>query len=187
MSRNRKIVIASVLVVVLGAIAWALFRAPSVHEPVYAGKTLNEWLEVYDPGHAILLGKEWEETDAAIRNMDTNAIPFLLQMLRSHDSDLKLRFVKLAQKQQFFKVRFVDASILHHRAEIGLKLLGPRAEVAVPALLEIYDRAPSMDSQQAAARVLSQFTTPPLKNGIPLKHLDPESAPRATSTLLLHK
>ncbi|MBI3850319.1 MAG: hypothetical protein HY298_08530 [Verrucomicrobia bacterium] len=56
-------------------------------EPKYQGKTLTAWLKVGGHGE----GLEDKPAIEAVRKMGTNAIPFLLDMVRAKDSRFKLK------------------------------------------------------------------------------------------------
>lgn len=76
----------------------------------------------------------------AIRAIGTNAIPFLLQMLREHDSEVKTLFFKWMAKQDVIQLDHVPANDRHYEAVAAFKVLGSKASNAVPELLKIYTR-----------------------------------------------
>jgi hypothetical protein len=83
---------------------------PAFKGPVYEGKSLSEWLEVgYGECFERYPGAQ-KDADSAIRQMGTNAIPVLLEMLLSRDNN--------AQK----------------RASMGFMFLGDQGKSALPAL-----------------------------------------------------
>jgi len=77
------------------------------------------------PGH--------ERAKAAVRQMGTNAIPKLIEMLRAEDPTWKLK-VRDWTESWPIKYRFHPASIKHWRAITALEALGP---AAVPMLLDL--------------------------------------------------
>jgi hypothetical protein len=157
---KHKITATVALLFVLGALAWVVLRAPEPPEPVYQGKKLSAWLEVYDPTNMARPSAQLEATQVALREMGTNAIPSLLRMLRTPDSRWKNRFFALAREQHVIKISYVPPSSLYERAAMGLEALGPRAEVAVPELVKIFDHSPSPSAQGSIARVLGVMGRP---------------------------
>src|SRR2546427_121149 len=83
--------LAAVLVLI-----FAVARKPS--EPSYQGKRLGEWLadtRFTDSGRVVLS----DASVRAVRETGTNALPSLMTMLGSSDSQLKLRVIMLLQRQ----------------------------------------------------------------------------------------
>ena len=92
-----------VLLFLLGVLSISIVRRVGpAREPVYHGEPLNAWLE--DLNSTSLYTQDTAK--AAIREMGTNAVPALLQMLQSNDSQLRLRLLELVGKQSL--VRFSD-------------------------------------------------------------------------------
>src|SRR5437667_8327147 len=87
-----------VFLVLVGSIISALYILPP-REPVYDGKRLSDWLE--DLAQRTRPIKRNRAKDAVSR-MGTNALPALLEMLRSSDPFLKRLFVELIEKQSMF-------------------------------------------------------------------------------------
>jgi hypothetical protein len=79
---------------------------------------------------------------AAIKQIGTNAIPRLLQLLRSHDSGLKLRCMDLLAKQGFIHWGPTRAEEKRRRAFLGFEALGPEAAPAIPELLALLKTQP---------------------------------------------
>jgi len=138
MGKKQRVVLASLLVVVLGGFAWLALRQHD-QEPVYEGKPLSFWIERYDPyKHSEATTK----ADEAVRKLGTNSIPVLLQMMRAHDSPLKLKLIGLAQWQHVLEIPLVPASTRNLRARLGFHILRFNAKSAVPQLIEIYELNP---------------------------------------------
>src|SRR6266849_2550616 len=80
-------------------------------EPVYQGKKLSAWLEdVPTTAHGPIPGYYGWRYDAAaenaIKQIGTNAIPFLLQEIHTKDAPWTKLLMRLAAKQSHFKVAF---------------------------------------------------------------------------------
>jgi hypothetical protein len=155
--RKKSIILAVLAVAVLGGLCWLVLRP---REPVYQGRRLSYWLEAYDyefkMAHfddtaRLAMAKE------ALRQAGTNAIPVLLQMLRAHDSALKLKLMTLARKQHIINIRFTSAETLNDEAREAFRDLGTNAWIAVPALIKIYEQNLSSRSKFQSALTLSEM------------------------------
>jgi len=140
---------------VLGVIAWEILR-PRELNPIVDGKRLTTWLE-----------GQSDEANRALEKVGTNAIPTLLWMLRQTDSSFNRTMVNLFRKQHFIKFHHIPAEEHNHAAYLAFRKLGASADVAVPALIEIYEEKLSPSSQQAAARSLGSIG-PPARRAIPI-------------------
>jgi len=164
--RSSRTLAASALLLLFGLL-WLLTGQIS-HEPVYGGKTLTLWLRTYDPSSPLGRGsREWNETDDAVRHIGTNAIPFLLRMLRETDSSLKLALAALAQRQRFIKIHFVPATTRNIEASKAFIVLGDAAKDAVPDLMKAYDENNSIESRSAIEEALS-WIGPGAESAVPL-------------------
>ena len=152
---NRRLLLLLLGAALLSGLTWTLLHShPAELEPVYHGKTLSAWLALYDPANTNRPASQLEETQTAIEQMGTNAIPTLLRLLRTHESDAARVFWQLAQKQNVIHFHYVSPASLYERAAMGLEVLGPRAESAVPELVNIFETNLSPQSQGTIARVL---------------------------------
>jgi len=121
-------------------------------EPSYQGKRLGAWLEelpakstVPAPGSVIGASSPSPQFDptveaasAAVRQIGTNAIPTLLDLLRRRDSRFRLAVTSLLSKQSLIRFRFARDYELRARSLAGFRALGPIAAPAVPKLLKLY-------------------------------------------------
>jgi hypothetical protein len=145
--------------VVLG-VAWLVSRTPG--EPVYQGKRLRIWLQGYAG-----TGKKREETDTAVRQIGTNAIPILLGMLHAHDSPLMIKWLTWVSNQRFPGLHYTNPSILNEEAFMGFQALGSNAASAVPKVIIILDQNFSESSKIYATRTLAVIG-PEAKAAVPL-------------------
>ena len=144
MKKRLRIALATLLVAILGGLAWAGLR-PRESDPIVDGKPLTTWLDNY-------VGGQPELADRALAKVGTNALPALLWMLRQRDSTAKRKVMELVQKQQLIKIHYIPAQRRNQAAYFAFLKLGARAEAAVPALMEIYEQNISPFSRQCAAR-----------------------------------
>ncbi len=139
MGKRRRMLVAALVLAVVGGLASAMLFRPEP-EPVYQGKRLSEWLEVFRPvGDAHSNRRERAETTEVVRHLGTNTIPTLLRMLRANDSPLKAKLFALLEKQRFVKIHHIPADELNRSAPPAFYVLGASAKDAVPELLKIYE------------------------------------------------
>jgi tetratricopeptide (TPR) repeat protein len=139
-------------------IAGWIYLALPAKEPFHNGKPLSYWLMRYEG----LVGQTGEDGDdpevrecrEAIRQIGTNAIPLLLQMLRAKDSALKSKFMDLVERQDYIRFHFAPAAEQNFRAVQGFWCLNDLATNSIPALVQIYTHAPSPLSKDSADSAL---------------------------------
>ncbi len=149
MGKKKRISFVVLVLSVLSFLAWEVFRG---REPVYQGKTLTEWLEVYNTGGQT--ETNYAKTREAVEHVGTNAIPTLLRMLRKTDSRLKMKWYEFVYWQRVFKIKVIYASWRNQEAAMGFRILGGRARAAVPGLIKIYEENISPTSASYAAEAL---------------------------------
>jgi hypothetical protein len=101
-------------------------------EPIYDGKTLSEWL-VTKSGHP---------SEDAIRQIGTNGIPTLIDILGIRDKNTKAVLAKLKSEElkQEFTNKSANLEDLRSLAVDGFAILGTNAESAVPQLTKMFNR-----------------------------------------------
>ncbi len=120
--KKFQILFALLVFVLAGAGLWIGlgWRQLSQPEPVYQGKPLSYWLKGYDNNSSTNVPTR-AETDAALNEMGTNALPVLLRMLATPDSTLKDDFFAWVMKQHFVKIaRPRDSQVKHFIALWGI-------------------------------------------------------------------
>jgi len=149
MSKRFCITVVIFLAVVLVVLVWQVLR-PRESEPIYKGKTLSQWEAEkkptdFDPSIS---------TPAidALRQMGTNALPYLIQDLRSKDALFWRKLPRSAYSLRLIiRIRLMcgpPAWERQDRAIYFLKALGSMAKPAIPALSECLDR-PEIAEQSA--------------------------------------
>ncbi|HXT40758.1 MAG TPA: hypothetical protein VN887_12165 [Candidatus Angelobacter sp.] len=132
-------------VVMVGALTlWLMVYPHRSKEPSYQGRTLTEWLSdcsVYPPpvlGESPrVFNSHFPATEHAVKEIGTNAIPTLLEMLQAGDSttDLKAKLNVLLNRQSIIHFRFRSGSDYRRLAVFGFEILNKDAAPAVPALI----------------------------------------------------
>jgi HEAT repeat protein len=147
LAMSKRLRIAALLVPVLAALTWLLLPLKE-SEPIVDGKPLSNWVNYYTTARSEAQSKM---ADQALDKVGTNAIPTLLRMLRRTDSPFKRKVMDLLGKQHFIRVSYIPAERQNQAAYFAFLRLGTNADVAVPALMEIYERGFSPFSRQCAA------------------------------------
>lgn len=167
------------LLLLCGALGWLTWHNAHA-EPSYQGRSLSAWLAEYcgvDEG-----GLPRGIVDEAMRQMGTNAVPFLLD---EFDAEEPLWRSSLQNLQTRFKVELVrlkNFDSVDHRidAEIAFIALRPRAREVVPLLLQMYEN-PGGDSVAVAlnrrCRILKALAClgPAAREAVPLLLREAES------------
>jgi HEAT repeat protein len=175
MRKRVHIAVAVLVVAFAGVVAWrTLTLRPHDTEPVYQGKGLRAWLHEYRPGRAAVALR----AEKAIRQIGTNGIPTLLDMLRKKDSPLAsklIRFWHLHIERVSYLPNWVrgpawsrnSAETVNCEGAYGFAILGADAQQAVPALIDICERSISPCSESAARGALVSIG-PAARQAIPL-------------------
>ena len=112
----------------LAIVVIPLFIGSGAPDPRYQNKPLSAWLK--DLGVGNRAQQTWAED--AIRNIGTNALPMLLKELRAQDPLGWQLWYRIWPRKTYTVA--ADRCIAADRA---LQVLGPEAEAALPALLQI--------------------------------------------------
>ena len=171
MQKRRLIflVIAGVVLVGVLVVAWNRNR-----EPEYGGKRLSEWVDGYvTPGRRA-------ESDAAIRQIGTNALPFLLNLVRYQTPTWKIKLygvINPTLKRFHLNWELTDDKQQRRSdsASSGLRALGPNAEVTIPEISRLLND-PQGDWRVAARakhalRGLGKAGLPSLIGALTNRHL----------------
>jgi hypothetical protein len=157
-TRGRVITVAILLLATAALVIWFLNRAP---DPTYHGLRLSEWLTYYNPH---LSQENKPQVDDAIRHIGTNALPTILNKLRSKDSFPRRAMIQWEMKNQSFAISDED---LQWEAARAFEALGPVAKSTVPQLIQIFHEQISTNSQMAVLYSLGAIG-PDAETAIPL-------------------
>ena len=124
------------LLLAVGILAGGCLPTVTSQEPKVDGKPLSAWLKEYS--ESLRGGGEGRESRrersaAAVRQLGTNAIPWLVQMLREKNETR------------------------NEQADCGYEILGADAKEAVSDLVDIYERSPCLFSKARAADALADI------------------------------
>jgi HEAT repeat protein len=138
MNLRRRIAFTISLLIVIAALTIALAAILiSDKEPTYEGRSLTEWLKVYDDG--LTNAVEMAASRTAITKIGTNALPSLMTMVSAKDFPIKKKIIVLTHNWPLAPQLLIPAFKYHERAWMGFSILGGRASPAVPALTKLLD------------------------------------------------
>ena len=138
----------------LASVACFLFLP---REPRFQGKALSAWLEDYGQSR-----QKNQEIDEAVRQMGSEALPWLVERLERKDSALKLKFVDVAKRLRFIKIRFMPAEEHRKRAAWAMLALGKEAKPVLPELVRLLDDTQTVAWATAAISGLGWDAVPVL-------------------------
>jgi hypothetical protein len=155
MKRRRLLLI---LATCVASVALAFLVLPREREPKYDGVPLSMWLERgrSDRGESIV----------AIRQIGTNALPFLLRWIQYEPPGwrrfVSRNFSKIPSRIQNSRVlRWLIVDKAENRANIavtGIGILGPDASSAMPELIRLADNASAPETSRRAWMCMSLMT-----------------------------
>jgi hypothetical protein len=140
---RKRHVIALLWIIGIVAIGLAIYlRGPS--EPAYRGRSLSNWIVV------TRVHPDDDEARMAVRYLASNSIPLLLDWIKREDrptprariAEAKGRAIAFLERHRVIKPRphsmFMDWKESYRRlAQWALDALGPEAETAIPALIQM--------------------------------------------------
>jgi hypothetical protein len=131
---TKRMAIVMAVVIATGWIAIVCY-GPRSREPSYDGRPLSDWLnDLYQNSHLYfptndpldeVMGPGRNRAALAVRSIGTNAVPFLVSMLRAKDSGLKQKFVALARKHSLLPIPRVGTPECWRCALMGFSVLRP--------------------------------------------------------------
>ncbi len=161
MKIRRAIFVAVLLSIAVGAIAW---WPKTASEPSYQGRSLSNWIEDY---YSRQPKEKQERALAAVQQIGTNALSFLMEELCSTDSPARTKLYDLGIRQHLIKVPLWPGYLKRQRARVGFKMLGPAAKPVVPQLIALLENTNKSKSvRYEAATVLGTIG---LRQRLPLR------------------
>jgi HEAT repeat protein len=141
-------------------------------EPQYDGHTLSYYLSSQTYGD---LRRERDAREA-IRQIGSNAVPYLVDILNARESVLETRLRGFLQHQSLIQLSFVPLAARQKQAAMACAELGPVAAPAIPALTNLLED-PFLASWAvcALAQIGSQtfpFLTNTIVHGIPVARIE---------------
>lgn len=148
MKRIRLAIAAVAIVAMICCLAFAISRP---REPKYQGKTLSAWLT---PEGVMEDTTEYDRaTGNAVRQIGTNAIPWLLKWAEAKDSPLKVKIFDWLSSYRSLNFHPISARHYHLLAIWGFQFLGTNARPAWPTLVK-WTYSPDLGRKVEALRCL---------------------------------
>ena len=129
---NKRLYLAFLVLLLAGiivAIGSRFYRS----EPEYQGKTLSSWLAEVE-NRSDWQFPDQEKVRKAVKQIGTNAIPFLLETLEAEDAEVKGKVAGWLNHTFRLKIKVQSPSEVRDQARLGFLVLGRDAEAAIPAL-----------------------------------------------------
>lgn len=132
--RRRRVIAAVVLLAIVSA--FLVHALTAVKEPVYQGKRLSAWLNDTHSASDMIGGEVLSPAaEQAIRAIGTNALPYLLKMIRTWDSKFQMFLLKFIPQSFHFHIStHMDDRV---RAMNGFRTLGTAAQPAFHELAHL--------------------------------------------------
>ncbi len=162
MKRRRWVFVIIAAGAVLALLWWAaVWRG----EPRYKGRTLTHWLAVHQK--AALNSPRERESAEAIRQIGTNALPYLVARLTHHISPWRLKVVGMAVHLPSPVDGWVSKTVLGAEdlllaADDGFTLLGAQAAPAAPELIRLLNDKETWDIAIVALQDIGEAAVPDL-------------------------
>jgi len=144
---RRSIILVSVLFI--GITATSVYCLAH-REPVYEGKPLSKWLAEL----AVTASPSQDEPACAVRAIGTNALTWLMTMVRSTDPPWKRAVLAFNAKQRVIRIAVTPAHVARFDAVQGYRVLGSAAKGNVPELIQLLETEPSAQVRSSIAQAL---------------------------------
>ncbi len=154
MRRRRIIVFISLVALVCMAIT-TIFATHK--EPSWDGRPLSSWLEEGYGGIGSHTGLDREAADTAVKNLGTDALPFLVRELGAEHSQAKSTLISIASRQSVFTVHYLDGEMRRIQAVGAFQALGKTVTPVLPQIRRyLSDPELQSDAQKAINAILAQ-------------------------------
>jgi hypothetical protein len=146
MNRPRPIILIVAAVVAAGVVVYRCIPK----EPRYHDRKLSEWTaEIWDvwtnfdsgwsahrAGQTLDKDPRWNTACDAVRQIGTNAVPWLLKMAASEDSTAKRRLILWLNAHPQYHLHIRPAKEKREQAQWGFMILEDKGKSAVPTLIQ---------------------------------------------------
>lgn len=147
-TRRRRIRVTALLTVVVVGLSiipsfWKVISGPP--DPVYSGHPVSWWFRQLSSGTngEPPLGTGFAVAYEAFARMDSDAVPYLTRQLASDPSGTRTRAIDFLRRYPRLRPLISHLSYppeVRESATLALRRMGPRAESALPVLLDVWGR-----------------------------------------------
>jgi hypothetical protein len=156
-----------IVVACLVAVVVAFLVRPGEREPEYQGKKLSAWLEIRnrETGQT---PSEYERANEAIRQIGTNALPYLLRWIRDDPNPRRTRLMVVVERwlpARLRRIYGVGHDLAERRRVWAIQCffgLGESATSAIPDLVQLMNDTNSPSVSAAAMHALACVGKPSL-------------------------
>jgi hypothetical protein len=136
MMKRLRLIFLLLFVLLAGMLTFSRFHN---REPSYQGRSLTQWLEEFNKtfDDPMSDGAVLNASTNAVKQIGTNAIPFLLKKITARDGAFEKRIQSLLRKQSMIHFHFKNGNEEMILAFQGFVLLGKDAKSAIPALVAL--------------------------------------------------
>jgi hypothetical protein len=145
---KRRWIMVAPIAAVFGAAMAVLLSGP--REPRYSGHLMSEWLQVIESGS--YPASNHIAVRHAVREFDSNAVPWLLHELDAKDFELGRFFGEMHQLITGKRHDRRSDTVRRRQAIVGFQLLGPKGRAAMPLFIQ---RLQDSDRAGEAAEALA--------------------------------
>ena len=131
--RNKKVYLACIVVLVALGVGLVAVVVGREQEPSYQSKRLSIWLEDCDIDKTQL----GVSAAGAVRQIGADCMPTLLRMLERRDGVIRRTVMGNSLEFRTLGLRITSARCVQVRAAAGCRVLGPKAEGAIPELVKL--------------------------------------------------
>lgn len=139
--KSKAVLAGTAALTLIAIISW--LSRPSVPDPMHAGRRVSAWYGDLCTG--VFIGPRrasgWDASYAAFTNMQPDAVPYLTHQLRYDRSGLRQRVVAFLSRHALTKPlakRIIWPLERRNYAAVALRQMGPKAESAIPDLMEAW-------------------------------------------------
>jgi len=154
--KRGKVLVWVVAVAVVAAVVWGAVRSV---EPSYRGKRLSAWLREFDHVDDV---RDVAGAREAVRNIGTNALPVMVEMLGGSDTYWRRTLTHLLGKQSVIHWRPRMAKEDQYAALQAFEALGTMAEPAIPRIAALLTQPDAVDAAACALAEIGPAALPTL-------------------------
>jgi hypothetical protein len=178
-ARRRRIALMIASVVLVLAFIVYSFWPTGPNGPYYQGRALTSWLQDYaNPIHNLrnvrdlrkldsAFSRRFKDAEHAVKEIGTNALPTLLQLIQARDSGLKKFSLGVVGNQSSLRDYMTSAKEKRDMAFVGFMLLQKDALPAVPQL-RVLTKNNDPDVRMRAFDCLEVIESPDSKSLVPV-------------------
>lgn len=146
---KQKVLLGLLFAFVVVGFSITILRNSLRKEPEYNGKTISQWSEQWQSNRFVIHSggqaakAAAEEAEISLRQIGTNGIPFLLDLLRAREAPVIAKIRGLVPRAWHVRLRLNAsenrAMRLNALGSFGLAALGTNAALAISSLIEVVE------------------------------------------------